>query len=390
MKVSKKLLAPGLILALLFSLTGCMADPAVKTPSPGSVVVPGGPSPAVPVPTQSAAPSPFADQGMRIALCTSPATVNDRAYNSACYDGVLSFIVSRNLIDSIAPIQEATGDPDIAAALLRSAVSGYDAFVCVGEAYSKVADLAKEYPDKYFILMNAEAEGEADNLCTIDYAEEQCGFFAGIAAAMETVTGRIAVVNGQPDDANTRYYYGFRSGVAYTNGNFGTTAEVIDLPEYAGTSADGIYLGGNFIGNAYDQSVAYVVAKALIAQDCDVLFVAADAASVGIYSAVSEYDNVWVIGSESDQFFYGSTSGERNFVLTSVTKDLAAQTEAQLNSIVNGDFQGGSRRLTAADNALGYVSASDHQQLGEKTLKILSDAYPMMQDGTIVPGTGPQ
>lgn len=390
MNVSKKLIAPGLALALLLSLSGCMADPAVKTPSPGSVVVPGGPSPAVPAPSQSAAPSPFADRGMRIALCTSPTTINDRARNTACYGGVLDFIVSRNLIDSVAPMQETTGDPDIAAEFLRSAVSDYDVILCVGPAYCKIDRLAKENPDKYFILMDAAAEGEADNLRAISFAEEQCGFFAGIAAAMETATGHVAVVNSLPDDTNIRYYYGFRSGVAYTNGNFGTTAEVIDLPGYAGVTADGVALGGNFVGSDTDQSAAYAMAESLIAEGCDVLFVAAGTAGIGAYSAAGERDDVWIIGSESDQFAYGETAGSRNFVLTSVTKNLASETEASLNSVVSGTFLSVSQRLTAAENALGYVTADDHQQLGEKTLKLLSDAYPMMQDGTIVPGAGPQ
>lgn len=389
MYLSKKLFAPGLALALLFSLAGCMADPAVKTPSPGSVVVPGGPSSA-PVPSQSAAPISFADRGMRLALCTSPATVNDRASNAACYEGVLNFIISRNLMDTLSPLQELSGTAEGAEQFLRDALSDYDVFVCVGPAFRKVAALAKDNADKYFILMDAAAEGEADNLACVSFAEEQCGFFAGIAAAMETATGRIAVVNGLPSDANTHYYYGFRSGVAYTNGNFGTAAEVIDLPEYAGTSATGAILGGNFAGSAADQSIVYAMSQALISQDCDVLFVAADAAGAGAYSAAAEHDNVWIIGSESDQFFYGSTSGERNFVLTSVTKELAAQTEALLNSVVDGGFHSGSWRLTAADDALGYVSSEEHQQLSKKTLKALADAWPMMQDGTIVPGAGPQ
>lgn len=383
MRTMKKLLALALALALGCSLAGCMADPSVETPSPGSVVVPGDDSPA------PSAAFPFAETGMRIALYTSPGTVDDRAQNAACYEGILNFIVSRNIIDSITPLQETTGDPDSALQFLRDTVSGYDVLVCVGSAYSKVADLARENPEKYFFVLDAVPEGESDNLCAVSYAEEQCGFFAGIAAAMETATGYVAVVNSLPDEANTRYYYGFRSGVAYTNGNFGTAAEVVDLPEYAGTSASGIALGGNFTGSATDQSAAYTLTQALIAQNCDVLFVAAGASGIGAYTAAGEHDNVWLIGSETDQFPQGQT-GTRNLVLTSVTKSLSLETEARLNSIIKGTFQSGSRRLTAADNALGYVSASDHQQMDQKTLQVLSDAYPMMQNGTIVPGTGPQ
>ena len=389
MKFLKRLFAPALALALLCSLAGCMADPAVKTPSPGSVVAPGGTS-SVPTPIPSAKPVSFADREMRLALCTSLTTINDRAYNAACYEGVLNFIISRNLIDSVAPIQETTGDPVAVEEFLRAALPNYDVFVCVGDSYSKIAGLARENPDKYFVVINAAAEGQADNLASVSFAEEQCGFFAGIAAALETATGRVAVVNGLPSDANTRYYYGFRSGVAYTNGNFGTTAEVVDLPEYAGTTANGTVLGGNFTGSATDQSLTYTLANSLFSQGCDVLFVAADAAGAGAYSAATEHDNVWIIGSESDQFFYGSTSDGRNFVLTSVTKELAAEVESMLASVASGAFQSGSRRLSAADNALGYVSSSDHQQLNEKTLNVLAAAWPMMQDGTIVPGVGPQ
>lgn len=388
MYLSKKLIAPGLALALLFSLAGCMADPAVKVPSPGSVVVPGG----TPAPSQSAAPNPFADRGMRLALCTSPATVNDRACNAACYEGVLNFMISRNLIDTVSPLQELTGDPDEAVRFLQQAAENYDVFLCVGPVFSKAAAFAREHPDRYVIVMDAAVDGQADNLCSVSYAEEQCGFFAGIAAAMETQTGRVAVINSIPNEANTRYYYGFRSGIAYTNGNFGTTAEVVQLydPEYEGRSESGAYVEGNYTQGPAGQDAGYSLATVLIANGCDVLFVAAGASGSGAYTAAGEHDNVWIIGSESDQFSYGGKADGSNFVLTSTTKNLVIETEARINSIINGTFQSGNHRLTAADNALSYVSADDHQQLSEKTLKALADAYPMMQNGTIVPGTGPQ
>lgn len=353
-------------------------------------MVPGGSASFTPAPAPT--PASFADQGMRIALCTSPATVNDRAHNAACYEGVLNFIISRSLIDSITPLQEPTGAPDTAQQFLTDVLPSYDVFVCVGPAFCHVDKLAQENPDKYFILVDAVPDEDAPilNLCSISFAEEQCGFFAGIAAAMETSTGRVAVVNSIPSDNNIRYYYGFRSGVAYTNGNFGTTAEVIDLPEYAAATTDGVAVGGNFTGSASDQSIAYTMSQSLIAEGCDVLFVAADAAGIGAYSAAAERNDVWIIGSESDQYFYGSVSDKPNFVLTSVTKALAAETEVCLSSIAQDSFRYGSYRYTAADDALGFIASGDHHQLSDKAQKALANAYPMMQDGTIVPGAGPQ
>ncbi len=383
MKHTRKFLALGLCLTLALSLGGCMSDPAVETPTPGSVVAPGGTH----APTLS--PSPFANAGMRIALYTSPGTVDDQAHNAACYEGILDFIISRSMIDTVTPLQEASGTPASAMQAVSQNVDKYDVMVCVGSAFSELQQLAAANPDKFFILVDAQSEGEADNLAVVQYAEEQCGFFAGMAAAMETKSNRVAVVSSVVNDANTRYYYGFRSGVAYTNGNFGTAAEVIDLPAYAGTAGDGTYLGGNFTQNATDQSAGYALASSLMDEGCDVLFVAADTAGRGAFTAAGEREGVWVIGSETDQYTRGESNG-RNIVLTSVTKNVAPEVEQQLNSIADNTFQGGTRRYTAGDNALGYVSTIDHQQMRQETLDAMAAAWPMMQDGTIVPGTGPQ
>lgn len=379
----KKVCALGLSLALLFSLTGCMADPTVETPTPGSTVS------TASTPTPGTALPSFRDTGMRIALCTSPGSVDDRSRNAAVYEGVLSFIIQRGAIDSVTPLQETTGTAASVLPALEQIIYNYDVFVCVGSSFSAVCQTAQANPDKYFILMDAEPDGEADNLCAVSYAEQQCGFFAGIAAAMETKTGHIAVINSVVSPASIRYYYGFRSGVAYTNGNFGTTAELVDLPQYAGTDSDGTDVGSNYTGSLNDQDAGYAVANDLIDQGCDVLFVAADISGKGAFAAAKERGGVWIIGSETDQFTQGDSSNG-NVVLTSVTKNMTLDVEAQLNAIAEDSFQSGSRLLTAADNALGYVSADDHQQMRAETLKILSDAYPMMKDGTIVPGSGPQ
>jgi len=379
----KKLAALGLGAALLLSLGGCMADPTVETPSPGSTV-----STVTAAPAPAAMPT-FTDRGMRIALCTSPGAVDDRGHNAAAYEGVLSFIIERGAMDTVTPLQETTGDSESCLQSLRQMADSYDALVCVGSSFAEVAEVAKEFPQKYFILVDAEAAGEADNLCAVSFAEEQCGFFAGIAAAMETSTDRIAVLSDVASPANIRYYYGFRSGVAYTNGNFGTNAELVDLPDYAGTAADGTNLGGNYTGSLSDDGTGYALANALAAQNCDVLFVAAGASGKGAYAAAKEMEGVWIIGSELDHFNDGQ-DGERNVVLTSVTKSMALEVERRLNAAAGGTFQSGNEHLTAAQNATGYVTAEDHQQLKPETLKILSDSYPMMQDGTIVPGTGPQ
>lgn len=371
-------------LAMTLLLSGCRNAPTEesKTPSVGEVLLPS-PGPSLP---------PFASKGMRIALCTSPDTVDDQGRNAKCYDGVLSFLLSRGNMDSVVPLQETSGDPALAPQALRDLAPSYDVMVLIGSAFSQIGSLAKEYPDKYFILVDApltNESGEAillDNVCSLEFAEQECGFLAGMTAAMETTTGRVAVITENPSPAATRYYYGFRSGVAYANGNLNTSAEIIDHPAYGGVDGSGTALGGNYTNGS--DITAYALGRSLLDEGCDILFVAAGASGVGAVNAVKGTPGARIIGAETDQFLNG-VNGMENVVLTSVIKDFAGCVIQRLQSVADGNFESGSYILRTADNATAYVSADDRQQLRLETLRALADAYPLMQNGTIVPMAGP-
>ena len=66
---------------------------------------------------------------------------------------------------------------------------------------------------------------------------------------------------------------------------------------------------------------------------------------------------------------------------------MAVNVERQLNAIVDGTFKGGNYTLHADTDSTGYVSETGRQQLSEDTLKALSDVYPLVKDGTIVPAS---
>lgn len=380
-KTSMGIVGIGLSLSLLVS--GCVASPKEsETPSVSSTP---GPVEVTPAP---------ATQALRIALCTSPTAMDDGSRNTACYDGIYSFFSARGEIDSITPLQETTGDPATALRSFREIAPTYDIMVFVGPVFSGISSIALEYPDKCFLLVDApltDASGteiQVNNICSLQFAEQECGFFAGMAAALETKSNRIAVINDVVSPANTRYYYGFRSGVAYANGNFGTAAEIVNHPSYSGTDLSGNSVEGNYIGSSYDVSTGYSLAQSLMEEGCDILFVAAGEAGRGVYTAAMELGGAQVIGTETDQFSAGE-GPKGNVVLTSVTKAFSDSVSRQLFAIADGSFQGGNYVLRAADQATGYVSDPNHQQLSSRTIDALADAYPMMQDGTIVPMSGP-
>ena len=375
MKLSKKIPAMALSLAMAFSLAACGGGSAGESAAPA----------------ESAAAESAAAKGLKIAICTSPNTVDDGSFNEDNYNGVLSFIASRGGIDTVTPVQENTGDPAAAAQNVSDVVADYDVLVCTGFQFAGIATIAQDNPDKHFILVDSfpsidGSDAEVGNVYAMQFAENEGGFFAGIAAALETQTGKVAVVNGVAYPSNVNYQFGFESGVAYANKNLGAKAEVVEIPSYAGTDVTGANVGGNYTGNFGDEAMGKVVGQALIQQGCDIIFVAAGASGNGVFTAAKEAGSVKVIGCDVDQYDDGA-NGSSNIVLTSALKNMAINVERQLNAIADGTFKGGNYTLQADTDSTGYVSAEGRQQLSEAALKALDDVYPLVKDGTIVPAS---
>lgn len=371
----KKLLALGLSLSLTLSLAACSGGQT----------------------TQSAAPSGSGGEagaeGLKIAIVTSPNTVDDGSFNENNYDGIVSFIESRGNIDTVKPVQEPTGDPSAAAQTVADIVADYDVLVCTGFQFAGIATVAEENPDKKFILVDSfptDAEGnevEVENVYAMQFAEQESGFFAGVAAALETKSGKVAVVNGVAYPSNVNYQFGFESGVNYASKHLGATAEVVELPSYAGTDVTGANVGGNYSGNFSDEATGKVIGNALIQQGVDVIFVAAGASGNGVFTAAKESNGAaMVIGCDVDQYDDG-VNGDSNIILTSVLKNMAINVERQLNAVVDGSFTGGNYTLYADTDSTGYVSAEGRHQMSADTVAVLDELYPMVKDGTIKPAS---
>ncbi len=331
-------------------------------------------------------------EGLKIAICTSPNTVDDGSFNEDNYNGILAFIESRGGIDSVTPVQEPTGDPAAAVQIVNDIVADYDVLVCTGFQFAGVGAVAQDNPDKDFILVDSfptDAEGnetEVENIYAMQFAEQEGGFFAGIAAAMETESNKVAVVNGMAFPSNVNYQFGFESGVNYANKNLGTSAEIVELPSYAGTDVTGANVGGNYTGNFSDEAMGKVVGQALIQEGCDVIFVAAGGSGNGVFTAAKEAGNVKVIGCDVDQYDDG-VNGDANIILTSVLKNMAVNVERQLNAIVDGSFKGGNFVLQADTDSTGFVSEDGRHQMSEDTVKALEEAYMQIKDQKIVPAS---
>ena len=272
-------------------------------------------------------------------------------------------------------------------------LADYDVIVCCGFQFAGIGNLAQENPDTKFILIDSwptidgtevTADQVIDNVYAAYYAEQESGFYAGMAAALSTTTGKVAVVNGIAYPSNVNYQYGFECGVKYVNGTEGMNVEVVELPSYAGTDVTGANVGGNYVGNFSDEATGKVLGNALIAEGVDILFVAAGGSGNGVFTAAKEADGVKVIGCDVDQYDDGA-NGDSNIVLTSGLKVMHDTVYNVLNEVKDGSFKGANVTLTAADDATGFVSEEGRCQLTAEAIEKINAAQALLKEGKIVP-----
>ena len=320
-------------------------------------------------------------------LIISSSGVDDGNFNQDCYAGITAFLANHGDC-SVTDVKE----PDMAQLVpsVERLVGEYDVFVLPGYNFTSIGDLALANPGKFFLVVDStiqDSEGNpvsANNVYTMIYKEQEAGFLAGIAAALTTKSNKVAVINGMAFPSNVNYQFGFMSGVQYANTKFGTAAECVELPSFAGTDLAGQNVGGNYVGAFTEPSMGKTLAEALINEGCDVLFTAAGESGNGALTAVKEADGVWFIGCDVDQYDLG-VKGDGNVVLTSALKVMHLDVQRQLEAIYDGTFEGRDATLGAETDSTGIVTAEGRQQLSEDALAKLKECYEKIKSGEIVP-----
>ena len=108
-----------------------------------------------------AATTETTEEGLKIAIVSSPSGVDDGSFNQNNYEGILAFIEA-NPGATVTPVKEETGDVAAAVQAVADIVADYDAIVCCGFQFAGIAAIAEENPDVSFILVDAnptDAEG---------------------------------------------------------------------------------------------------------------------------------------------------------------------------------------------------------------------------------------
>ena len=220
------------------------------------------------------------------ALVTDTLGLDDNGANQNTWAG-LEASQNSGLIDQLDYI-ESIDTRDYQKNIAYFADKGYDLIVTTGigldEETAQAADL---YPDSVFIGIRQADEESRPNLITINFAEDQMGFVAGVLAARLSKTRIVgAVCESSSLPSMWRYCEGFRAGALYEDENIKVLVAYRD-------EGDREFF---FV----DEKWGYETGHNLVFRGADVLFAVGGLIGQGALRAAAEA-GILSIGTERDQ-----------------------------------------------------------------------------------------
>ena len=318
-------------------------------------------------------------EGVLVGMVTDSGTITDKSFNQGTWEGILNakaeFGISERYLQ---PGGETTDDYLNEIGNLVDA--GYNMIVTPGFKFENAIFLAQDlYPDTKFIIIDGEPHSAdysefrmEDNVVSVFFAEQEAGFLAGVAAALESTTGKLGYIGGMEIPAVQKFGWGYTAGVAYANDTYGTNAQVIDYI-YQGTF-DEVDAGQQIAASMYDKGI-------------DVIHAAAGGVGVGAITEAKtrriDGENVWLIGVDVDQYNDGMMEDGTSAILTSAVKRIDVAARDYIKAHLDGEFPGGQKIYLSAKNN-GVSLPAENPNLQADTQAKTDEVFEALAAGTIV------
>ncbi len=316
---------------------------------------------------------------LKVGMVTDSGTIDDKSFNQGTWEGIKA--AEKELgIESNYMQPAGETEADYLTEIQNLYDSGYKFIVTPGYKFETAIYKAQEqYSDAQFVILDgAPHNGDnnyvlGENTVAIYFDEEQSGFAAGVAAAVELKTGDLGFIGGMEIPAVKKFNYGFQQGIAYANENYGTSVEI---------KAENIVYSGSFVDTALGQQLA----AQMYDNGVKAIFAAAGGVGTGVITEaktrVVNGEEVWVIGVDSDQYADGIYEGNKSVLLTSAIKKIDEAAYQMIQDQLNGSFPGGETLILDASND-GIGIPVENPNLSEDTVTKVNEVLQAMKDGKI-------
>ncbi|MGL5617384.1 MAG: BMP family lipoprotein [Sarcina sp.] len=320
---------------------------------------------------------------MKVGMTTDVGTIDDKSFNQGTWEGVVK--AEKDLGIEKKYVQPKGGtEAEYLPAIQSLYDGGFKFIVMPGYKFETAAYKVQEkYKDAKFVLIDgAPKETSApdskvlvgENTVSIFYAEEQSGFLAGVATALQVKEGDVGFIGGLEIPPVQKFNWGFQQGVKYANENYKTNVTMkAENFQYAESFED-VSKGQQMASTMYDRGVKAIFASA---------------GKVGV-GVINEAKNratagkeAWVVGVDVDQYKDGEYAEGKSVILTSAMKYLGNSAFDMVKAELDGKFPGG-QTLTFDVKNNGVGIPEQNPNLSEDTMTKVKEATEKIKSGEIV------
>ena len=300
---------------------------------------------------------------LKVGMVTDTGTIDDKSFNQGTWEGIKEAEKSFGLETTFMQ-PKGESESSYLTEIQNLYDSGYKFIVTPGYKFETAIYKAQsQYEDAKFVLIDGEPNDGNDNYLVADntavyFAEEQSGFIAGVASAVQLQDGDFGFIGGMEIPSVKKFNYGFQQGVAYANEHYGTNVSL---------KAENIVYSGSFSDTALGQQLS----AQMYDNGVKAIFTAAAGVNIGVITEaktrVANGQEAWVIGVDSDQYDDGIYEGNKSVVLTSAIKKIDEAAYQIIEDEINGEFPGGQvLRFDAKNDAVGIPS--ENPNLSDDTI----------------------
>lgn len=320
---------------------------------------------------------------IKVGMVTDAGTIDDKSFNQGTWEGILKAKDELGIdINYLKPV--GTTEADYMKEIGNLYDTGYKFIVTPGFKFESAIFQAQEkYKDAKFVIIdgspnngktgNERVEKIGDNSVAVFFAEQEAGFLAGVAAALELKEGDLGYIGGMEIPSVQKFNWGFQQGVNYANVNLGTNMTIKKENVVYQGSFDNIAAGQQIAATMFDSGV-----KAI--------FVAAGGVGVGSINEAkaraSAGKDAWIIGVDVDQYEDGKYSGDKSIILTSAMKKIDIATFDIIKDELDGNFPGG-KNLTFDIKNDGVGLPEKNPNLSADTIAKVDEVYNKVKNGEI-------
>jgi len=320
------------------------------------------------------------EQLLKVGMVTDAGTIDDKSFNQGTWEGILK-AQEEGLVEAKYLKPSGTTEADYLTEIGNLYDAGYHFIVTPGFKFeTAIFEAQDKWTDAKFVILDGEPHSAdysefriEDNVVGVYWAEQESGFLAGIAAALQVEEGEFGFIGGMEIPAVQKFNWGFQQGIMYANDNLGTDILLKEENVIYQGSFDNVAAGQQIAASMFDKGV-------------DVIFAAAGGVGVGAINEAKARatagQDVWIIGVDVDQYPEGTYTEGKSVILTSAMKYLDRASYDMIKHELAGTFPGGTTlRLNATNDGIGIPV--ENPNLDDAVEAKVADMYQMLKDGSI-------